>query len=86
MNRIYLSFLMTFAFYAVNAQTQGVLSVNVTTAATNMGYYSASNVEAIWIEDSWNKFIKTLFSQEFQRAIIAYNIQHDPRKSIFKHL
>lgn len=59
---------MTFVFCAINAQTQGVLSVSVTTAATNMGYYSPSNVEAIWIEDSSNKFIKTL--------LVNGNIRH----------
>lgn len=45
----------------VIAQTNGTLSVSVTTGTTG-GTYSPRNVVAIWIEDNSGKFVKTLLA------------------------
>ena len=45
---------------AKDASTPGILSVTVTTSATSGGSYIPRNVEAIWIEDSSGRFVKSL--------------------------
>jgi len=45
----------------INAQTNGTLSVSVTTSSTG-GTYSPKNVVAIWIENSSGGFVKTLLA------------------------
>lgn len=45
----------------VIAQTNGTLSVSVTTSSTG-GNYAPRNIVAIWIEDNSGKFVKTLLA------------------------
>jgi hypothetical protein len=52
-------------------QTNGTLSVSVKTSATG-GSYAPKNIEAIWIEDSAGKFVKTLLAYASQRKGYLY--------------
>ena len=45
---------------ATDVSTPGILNVTVTTSATSGGSYIPRNVEAIWIQDSSGKFVKSL--------------------------
>lgn len=45
----------------ISAQTNGTLSVSVTTSSAG-GNYAPRNIVAIWIEDSSGKFVKTLLA------------------------
>jgi hypothetical protein len=44
---------------ATNVSTSGTLNVTVTTSTSN-GSYAPNNIIAIWIQDSSNKFVKTM--------------------------
>lgn len=57
-------------FYAslITAQTNGTLSVSVTTSSTG-GNYAPRNILAIWIEDNSGKFVKTLLAYANTRKI-----------------
>ena len=50
-----------FSLAQIYAQTNGALSVSVTTSSTG-GNYAPRNVVAIWVEDSSGKFVKTLLA------------------------
>jgi len=45
----------------INAQTNGTLSVSVSTSSAG-GNYAPRNIVAIWIEDNSGKFVKTLLA------------------------
>ncbi len=64
-------FFLTLAFTCVSAsaafsQTNGTLSVSVTTGSAG-GNYAPRNVLAIWIEDSSGKFVKPLLAYAANR-------------------
>jgi len=60
--RITLILLLSFFCIAqIQAQTNGTLSVSVTTSTAG-GTYAPRNVLAIWIEDNSGKFVKTLLA------------------------
>ena len=50
----------------LSAQTNGTLSVSVTTSSTG-GSYAPRNILAIWIEDNSGKFVKTLLAYADKR-------------------
>lgn len=58
-----LMMIMLFCFLVniIQAQTNGTLSVSVTTSSTG-GNYAPRNVLAIWVEDHSGKFVKTLLA------------------------
>jgi len=53
--------LSVFCITPIQAQTNGILSVSVTTSSAG-GNYAPRNILAIWIEDSSGKFVKTLLA------------------------
>lgn len=57
------TFIFLACLYAglINAQTEGTLTVSVTTSSTG-GEYEPRNVLAIWIENSSGEFVKTLLA------------------------
>lgn len=55
----------------VLGQTNGTLSVSVKTGTTG-GTYAPKNIEAIWVEDSTGKFVKTLLAYANQRKGYLY--------------
>jgi len=59
--RLSILFLICFYAYQIQAQTNGTLSVSVTTSSTG-GSYSPRNILAIWVEDGSGKFVKTLLA------------------------
>ncbi len=59
--RLTLLFLAFIYANLINAQTNGTLSVSVTTSSTG-GNYAPRNIVAIWIEDNSGKFVKTLLA------------------------
>jgi hypothetical protein len=63
MMRKSLLIILFFYFFGniIQAQTNGSLSVSVTTTSTG-GNYAPRNIIAIWIEDSSGKFVKTLLA------------------------
>jgi hypothetical protein len=68
MKKILLPAFLLLLITASKAQTSGTLTVSVTTAPTGMGYYEPLNIEAIWIEDSSNKFVKTMLVNGYVRT------------------
>ena len=57
--------LTTFSFYGF-AQTQGNLSVSVSTSSAG-GNFSPKHIMAVWIEDSTGNFVKTLLAYADKR-------------------
>jgi hypothetical protein len=65
-SRLTLLFLACLFTGLISAQTNGTLSVSVTTSSTG-GNYAPRNVLAIWVEDSSGKFVKTLLAYADKR-------------------
>ena len=59
--RLTLLFMACLYASLISAQTNGTLSVSVTTSSTG-GNYAPRNIVAIWIEDSSGKLVKTLLA------------------------
>jgi hypothetical protein len=64
--KLKLTFLACLLTSMIIAQTNGTLTVSVTTSSTG-GNYAPRNVLAIWIEDSSGKFVKTLLAYADKR-------------------
>ncbi len=62
MKKIFLTTSLVFSFvFHCLAQTEGVLTVTVTTSAAG-GNYAPKNIVAIWIENEQGSFVKTLLA------------------------
>jgi hypothetical protein len=61
MRKFYIAIAALAGLVQLQAQTSGTLSVSVATSSTG-GQYAPRNIEAIWIEDSTGKFVKTLLA------------------------
>ena len=68
MKKTLLLFSFLLLLTTTRSQTNGTLSVTVTTAATGMGYYEPSNIFAIWVVDNSGKFVKTLLQYGYIRT------------------
>ena len=66
MRLIILSFALSLLFFTATAQTQGELSVTVTTSKTG-GEYAPRNIISIWVENIEGQFVKTLLAQAEKR-------------------
>jgi len=58
---IFLSMILIFVSSCIYAQTEGTLTVTVSTSETG-GNYAPRNIVAIWIEDDQGDFVKTLLA------------------------
>ncbi|MEA3447236.1 MAG: DUF2271 domain-containing protein [Bacteroidota bacterium] len=61
MKKILISFAAIFLSMALQAQTQGELTVNVTTSNAG-GQYAPRHIVAVWVEDDSGNFVKTLMA------------------------